>query len=133
MLTNDGINVFAGNDIFYKHLNDLSLDIFGPTIRTRWDKQEKALKDELTNYLVGLFGIDTFDTTKVLKNVVQHMKIVRDQYRVHLENNPRYECPPMIPSREWKSLVEYGKEKMLSLQETPLGCSSRMPSNLKCF
>ena len=24
--------------------------------------------------------------------------------------NPRYECPPMIPAREWKSLVEYGKK-----------------------
>ena len=41
------------------------------------------------------------------------MKIVRDQYRVHLEKNPRYERPLMIPSREWKSLVEYGKERDL--------------------
>ena len=60
MLTNDG------NDIFYKHMNDLSLEIFGPTIRIRWNKQEKYLKDELTNRLVGLFGKDTFDTSKVL-------------------------------------------------------------------
>ena len=50
------------------------------------------------------------------------MKIVRDQYRVHLEKNPRYECPPMIPSREWKSLMEYGKERVVrKLGKIPLG------------
>ena len=48
-------------------MNDLALDIFGPTIHTRWDKQAKALKDEMTNRLVGLFGKDTFDTLKVLQ------------------------------------------------------------------
>ena len=48
---------------------------------------------------------------KVLKKVGKHMKIVRDQYRVHPEKNPRYERPLMISSREWKALVEYGKEK----------------------
>ena len=41
------------------------------------------------------------------------MKIVRDQYRVHLEKNHRYEHPPMIPSREWKALVEDGNERAL--------------------
>ena len=85
------------------------MEIFRPTIRTRWDRKTKNLKDELTNRLVGMFGNDTFDTTKVLKKVGQHMKIVRDQYRVHLERNPRYECPLMIPSKEWKALVEDGK------------------------
>ena len=89
------------------------MDIFGPTIRTRWDRHAKYLKDDLTNRLVGLFGKDTFDSSKVLQKVGKHLKIVRDQYRVHLENNPRYEHPPMIPSMEWKSLVEDGKEKGL--------------------
>ena len=28
---------FAGNDTFYKKLYDLTLQIFGPTIRTRWN------------------------------------------------------------------------------------------------
>ena len=41
------------------------------------------------------------------------MNIVRDQYRVHLEKNPRHELPSMIPSREWKALVEDGKERAL--------------------
>ena len=94
-------------------MNDLSLEIFGPTIHTRWDKQDKYLKDELTNHLVGLFGKYTFDTSKILQKDGQHLNIVQDQYRVHLEKNPRYELPPMIPSMEWKALVEDGKEKGL--------------------
>ena len=63
--------------------------------------------------MVGLFGKDNFDIEKFLKKVGQHLNIVQDQYRVYLEKNPRYECPPMIPSREWKALVEDGKEKGL--------------------
>ena len=89
------------------------MKIFQPTIGIKWDRQTKYLKDELTNCLVGLFGKYTFDTSKVLQKAGKHLKIVRDQYRVHLEKNPRYERPPMIPSMEWKSLVEYGKEKGL--------------------
>ena len=56
---------------------------------------------------------DTFNRAEVLKKVGQHMKIVRDQFRVHLEKNPRYELPLMIPTREWKSLVEDGNERDL--------------------
>ena len=63
--------------------------------------------------MVGLFEKDTLDTKKVLKKAGQHMKIVLDQYTAHLEKNPRYEHPLMIPPREWKSLVEYGKERVL--------------------
>ena len=63
--------------------------------------------------MVGLYGKDTFDTSKVLQKAGKHMNIVRDWYRVHLEKNPRYEIPPMIPSMEWKALVEDGKEKGL--------------------
>ena len=87
------------------------MEIFGPTICTRWDRQTRNLKDEMTNRLVGIFGNETFDVAKVLNKVGKHMNIVRDQYRVHLEKNPRYECPPMLPSMEWKALVEDGKEK----------------------
>ena len=89
------------------------MEIFGPNISTRWDRKEKNLKDELTNRLVDLFGKDTFDTSKVLQKAGKHLKISQDQYRVHLEKNPRYERPPMIPSMEWKYLVEDGKEKGL--------------------
>ena len=89
------------------------MEIFGPTIRTKWDKQTKNLKDELTNHLVGLFRNETFNRVEVLKKASQHMKMMRDQFRVHIEWNPRYECSPMIPTREWKSLVEDGKERPL--------------------
>jgi hypothetical protein len=27
--------------------------------------------------------------------------------------NPRYECPPSIPEREWKALIDDAKEKKL--------------------
>ena len=94
-------------------MNDLALEIFGTIIRTMWNKQPKYLKDDLTNHLVSLFGKYTFDTSKVLQKAGKHIKIVRDQYMVHLEKKPRYERPSMIPSMEWKALVEDGKEKGL--------------------
>ena len=103
-------------------MNDLALDIFGLAIRTMWNKQPKSLKDDLTNRLVILFRKDTFNTSKVLQKAGKYLKIVRDQYRVHLEKNPRYERPPMIPSMEWKALVEDGKEKGLrKARKIPLG------------
>ena len=89
------------------------MEIFGPTIHTRWDRQIKNLKDELTNWLVSMFGNKIFNRVAVLKKVGQYMNIIWDVYRVHLERNPRYECPLMIPSRDWKSLVEYGKDRAL--------------------
>ena len=94
-------------------MNYLALEIFKPPIHTMWNKQPKSLKDDLTNRLVGLFEKYTFDTSKVLQKVGQHLNIVRDKYRFHLEKNPRYERPLMIPSMEWKALVEDGKEKGL--------------------
>ena len=48
-------------------MNDLALEIFGPTIHTMWNKQPKSLKDDMTNRLmVSLLEKDTFDTSKVL-------------------------------------------------------------------
>ena len=75
MFTNDGNNVFQ-EMIFNKHLYDLDLEIFGPTIRTMWNKQPKSLKDDLTNRLVSLFRKDTFDTLKVLQKAGKHLNIV---------------------------------------------------------
>ena len=63
--------------------------------------------------MVGMYGRDTFNREEVLKEVGQHMNIVRDQFRVHLERNPRYERPPMILTKEWKFLGEDGKERAL--------------------
>ena len=72
MLTNYGMIVLQEMIYF---LNDLSLEIFGPTILTRWDRQPKYLKDEVTNHLVGLFRKDTFDTSKVLQKVGKHLNL----------------------------------------------------------
>jgi len=66
--------------------------------------------------LVGLFGAETFNRAEVMKKAGQHLKIVRDQYRVHLQKNPRYERPPMIPAREWKALLDDGREISLRKQ-----------------
>ena len=74
--TNEGMIILQEMAFFNKNLNDLSLEIFGPNISTRWDRKEKALKDELTNCLVGLFRQDTFDTSKVLQKVGKHLEIV---------------------------------------------------------
>ena len=106
-------------------MNDLALEIFQPTIHTMWNTQPKALKDDLTNHFVSLFGKNTFDTSKVIRKAGKHLKIVRDQYRVHLEKNPRYERPPMIPSMEWKALVEDGKEDLRKLGKIPPGGTRR--------
>ena len=113
-------------------MNVLALEIFSLTIRTMLNKQPKDLKDDLTNHLVSLFGKDTFDTLKVLQKAGKHLKIVRDKYRVHLEKNPRYERPPMIPSMEWKALVEDGKEKGLRKpRKIPPGGTRRYASHSK--
>ena len=113
-------------------MNDLALEIFRPTIRTMWNKQPKSLKDDLTNRLVSLFGKDTFDTSKVLQKAGKHVKIFRDKYRVHLEKNSRYERPPIIPSMEWKALVEYGKEKGLrKSRKIPPGGTGRYAIHFK--
>ena len=64
-----------------------------------------------------MFDNETFNRAMVIKKVGQHMNIVWDQYRVHLERNPRYEHPLMIPSREWKALLEYRKERAFRKQE----------------
>ena len=83
----------------------MSLEIFGPTISTRWDKQTKNLKYELTNRLVVMFSSETFNRVEVLKKDGRHMNIVRDQFRVHIERKPRYDLLPMILAREGISLV----------------------------
>ena len=56
-----------------------------------------------------MFGSETFNREEVLKKVGQYINIVRDKFRVHIERDTRYENPPMILVREWKSLVEDGK------------------------
>jgi hypothetical protein len=98
------------------------LDIFGPTICTRWNSQSLKLKDDFIKKLVGLFDEGTFNKYRVSSKAGAHLKYFWDQYRVHLENNPKYDHPPIILKREWKALNDNAKEKMLIKEgKTPLG------------
>jgi hypothetical protein len=63
--------------------------------------------------LVGLFNEGSFNKFGVSSKAGAYLKYMRDQYRVHLPKNPKYEHPPMIFEREWKALQEYEKENML--------------------
>ena len=93
-------------------MNDMTLDIFRRTIRIKWNAQSSKLKNDLINYLVNLFG-DTFNKSRVTSKVGAYLKYVRDQYRVHIQKNSRYEHPLMILDMEWKALLKDAKEKTL--------------------
>lgn len=80
-------------------MNDKTYDIFWPTVHTSWNAESSKFKDELINYLVSLFS-DTFNKRGVTAKAREYLKYVRDQYRVHIKRNPRYECPPIILERE---------------------------------
>jgi hypothetical protein len=63
------------------------------------------------DYLEGLFGVETFNKKVVTSLVGKYLKSMLDVYRVHLQKNPRYECPLVVTEREWKALIEDEKEK----------------------
>ena len=54
-----------------------------------------------------------FDSALLLKRTSKHIKIVKDQYRRGLKDNPKYGHPPMIPLLEWNQIIEDAKEKRL--------------------
>ena len=107
--------VFVGNNVFYKNLHENALDIFGPTICTRWNAQNEKLKDDLMNHMVNLFG-ETFNKKGVTTATGLNFKYVREDYRNNLKNNHKYECPPMVLEKNWKTLIENAKEKALRKQ-----------------
>ena len=74
---------------FYKILHEKDLDIFGPTIRTRWNAQNDKLKDYLMNHMVNLFG-DTFNKKGVTAIAGLNLKYVRAYYRDNLQFNTMY-------------------------------------------
>jgi hypothetical protein len=79
----------------------------------RWNCQNSNLKKELMDYLEGLFGVDMFNTKVVTSVAGEYLKYTQDVYRQSLTRNPRYECPPSIPDREWKAIINDAKEKIL--------------------
>jgi hypothetical protein len=96
-------------------LNDKELDLFGPTIHTRWNGQDRNLKDELIIHMVSLFG-NTFNKKVVTHLAGESLKYTRVQYRKRLEENLKYECPPMVWKKEWKELIEDAKDNFLKIQ-----------------
>jgi hypothetical protein len=103
----------VGNDLFYRHVESKALSIFEETLRMRWNFQNSNLKKELMDHLEGLFGVDTFNKKVVTSAAGEYLKYTRDVYRRILERNPRYECPPLIPKREWEPIIDDAKEKIL--------------------
>ena len=91
------------------------MELFGPTIRTGWQKQNSNLKDELIRHMIYLFG-ETFNKKVVLKLAGDGLKYTRAQYRGKLVDNPKHERPPMVPEQEWKALMADAKFILLRNQ-----------------
>ena len=54
------------------------------------------LKNQLITSFEEKFGKNIFDTGLLLKREEKHIKIVRDQYRRALKDNPKYDHPPIV-------------------------------------
>ena len=83
------------------------------------------MKDELIARLVWFFGAKTFNQKKVLEKAGQNLHYVWEGYRNNLAINPKYERPPMIPTREWKGLLDDAKEKAAKIAGKPIPESAR--------
>jgi len=107
--------------VFYNRLHDYSLELFGPTIRLRWNRQNSNLKNELISRLVGEFG-DSFNKPEILKRTGKHLKHVREAYRHKLVKDPKCERPLAVPELEWKEIVADAREISMKAQgKTPPG------------
>jgi hypothetical protein len=99
-------------------MNEKDLYIFGSTIHTWWNAQNHSLKKDLIGHLVVLFG-ESFNKIGITSVARTYLKYLRDQYRVHLQTNPRYEYSLMIPKSEWKNLLEDAKDKTMRKEGKP--------------
>jgi hypothetical protein len=79
----------------------------------RWNFQNSNLKKELMDYREGLFGVDMFNKKTITYVAGEYLKYTQDVYRRILVGNHRYECPPSIPEREWKAIIDDAKEFFL--------------------
>jgi hypothetical protein len=87
------------------------LELFGPTIRTWWNGQDRENKYDLIDHMVNLFG-NTFNKKVVTKLDDKNLKHTRAQYREKLQLDLKHEVPPMVPKKEWKALIEDAKEEL---------------------
>jgi hypothetical protein len=101
--------------VFYNSLHDYALELFGPTIRLRWNRQDSKLKSLLISRLVGEFG-DSFNKPEVLKRTRKHLKHVREAYRNKLVQDPKCERPLVVPEREWKEIILDARELGMKAQ-----------------
>ena len=74
--------------------------------------------------MVYLFG-DTFNEKGVTATAGLNLKYVKADYRDNLQSNPKYECPLMVPEKEWKELMDDAKEKALKKQGKTQPLNSR--------
>jgi hypothetical protein len=91
------------------------LELFGPTICTRWNGQDRKKKDDLIDHMVYLFD-NTFNKKVVTKLVGENLKYTRAQYREKLKLDVKHEHPPMVPEKEWKALIVDAKENLFKKQ-----------------
>ena len=87
------------------------MDLFGPTICTWWNTQDREKTNELIGHMVNLFD-NMFNKKVVIKLARENLKYTRAQYRKKLELDLKHEHPPMVPEKEWKALIEDEKEKL---------------------
>jgi hypothetical protein len=91
------------------------LELFGPTIHTQWNGQDSKNKYDLIDHMVNLFG-NTFNKKVVTKLADESLKYTRAQYRDKLQLDLKHECPPMVPEKEWKALIEDAKGNLFKKQ-----------------
>jgi hypothetical protein len=91
------------------------LDLFGPTIRTQWNGQDRKKKDDLIDHMVNLFS-NTFNKKMVTKLDGKDLKYTKAHYREKLQLDLKHERPPMFPKKEWKALIEDAKENLFKKQ-----------------
>jgi hypothetical protein len=87
------------------------LELFGPTICTWWNGQDRKKKYDLIDHMVNLFG-NTFNKKVVTKLAGENLKYTRAQYREKLQLYLKHDYPPMVLEKEWKALIEDAKEKL---------------------
>ena len=65
--------------------------------------------------MVNLFE-NTFNKKVVTKLAGEDLKYTRAQYREKLQLDLKHESPPMVPKKEWKTLIEDANENLFKKQ-----------------
>ena len=68
-------------------------------------------KDQLIKDLEHEFH-NIYEEKKFLEKATKYLKTMRDSYRRSLIQNPKYEHPPFIATRDWNEFILDVKEKV---------------------